>query len=109
MSDKNKATRNKEEDPMLGVTADYRQVRPWKTALIGLALFLSMTAAVQGRWQQPGEIEQLHGKWQVPGRIQQPKGPWQTPGAPGAKGYRGDQAGELPLSKPDRGRRRRAV
>jgi hypothetical protein len=41
MTDKNKATRNKEEDPMLGVTADYRQVRRWKTALIGLVLFLS--------------------------------------------------------------------
>jgi outer membrane protein OmpA-like peptidoglycan-associated protein len=81
MSDKNKATRNKEEDPMLGVTADYRQVRRWKTALIGLVFFLSMSVAVQGGWQQPGEIEQPHGKWQVPGQIQQPKGPWQTPGA----------------------------
>jgi hypothetical protein len=47
---------------MLGVTADYGQVRRWKTALIGLVLFLSMSVAVQGGWQQPGEIEQPHGK-----------------------------------------------
>src|SRR5260370_7729079 len=100
MSDKNKATRNKEEDPMLGVTADYRQVRPWKTALIGLALFLSMTAAVQGGWQQPGEIEQLHGKWQAPGPIQQPKRPRQTHGAPGATPYTPDQPHKPPRPQP---------
>ncbi|MBV8055804.1 MAG: OmpA family protein [Deltaproteobacteria bacterium] len=59
--------------------ANLNRICIWQM-LTAITFLLSMAAATQSGWQQPGAIEQPHGTWQVPGQIQQPKGPWQKPG-----------------------------